>query len=100
MYNTNMAGGTIKTPTKESYAREHDYQAAILQHSHDFDALLDSVPEEQVQVRETTRGMFYTKSDKLLDPEKLQKLKQENPSLFGQVSGYYSDYIKKVLGLD
>ena len=95
-----MAEEIIKTPTREAYVNEHAYQSAILQHSHDFDALLDSVPEEQSQVRETIRGLFYTRPDRLLDPEKLQKLKEESTSLFEEVSSYYLDYLKKMSGLD
>lgn len=95
-----MAEETTRTPTKEAYANEYAYQSAILQHSHDFDALLDSVSEEQTQVRETIRGMFYTRPDRLLDPEKLQKLKEADPSLFEEVSSYYLDYLKKAAGLD
>jgi hypothetical protein len=87
-----------KTP--EEYAREYKYAQAMLHHSEDFDALVASVPEDQAPVREAMRGLYHVQPDKLLDPDKLSKLKKENPALFGQVSTYYGDFLKKMLGLE
>lgn len=95
-----MTEENTKGVSRETYAIEYDYQAAMLRYSNDYNALLDSVPKDQEQIRETMEEMFYPKPDKLLNPEKLQELKTENPVLFGKVHLIYMNYLKKRLGLE
>lgn len=89
-----------RVPTIEDHIKEHAYHTAMLQHSHDFGAFISSIPEEHSQIRETVERMFSTKPDKLLDPEKMQELKQKDLALFGEVSTHYTNYLEKSLGLD
>jgi len=46
------------------------------------------------------RGLWNTEPDKLLNSEKLVKLKEENEPLFKEVSTYYMEYLKGALGID
>ena len=87
-------------PSQETYKREALYMEARQRQSEDFDRLLSSVPEEKEDVIETIRGMANTEPDKLLSPEKLRKLKEDNETLFREVSAYYMNFLKEALGID
>lgn len=85
---------------KSVYEREAKYMEAMIRHSQDFDKLLATVPEDQAGVREIMKLLYYVEPDKLLDPEKMVKLKEKNPVLFGQVSSYYGNYLIRCVGFD
>ncbi|QQG40548.1 MAG: hypothetical protein HYV37_03195 [Candidatus Levyibacteriota bacterium] len=57
-------------PGQQDYKREYEYHHDMLDHSREFDKLVDSVPEDNTKTREAIRGMFYSRPDKLIDPVK------------------------------
>ncbi len=87
-------------PTQEVYAREARYMESMQRHSADFDRMVEFVPEEKQDIRETVKGLYHVEPDKLLDPEKLERLKIDNKPLFDQVVGYYVGFLRTELGLE
>lgn len=87
-------------PTPQDYAREAKYQESLLKHSQDFDRLVQTVPEDREDLRGAMESLYHVEPDKLLDPEKLKKMKQDNEPMFREVSTYYMNFLKNVLGLD
>lgn len=85
-------------PTPEVYAREAKYMESLQRHSADFDKLLNLVPEDRKDVREALTGVYNVEPDRLLNPNKLEKLKQENEPLFKEVSTYYKNFLEEMLG--
>ncbi|MEK7155031.1 MAG: hypothetical protein AAB697_02800 [Patescibacteria group bacterium] len=90
----------VKQPTPEAYAREAEYMKALKRHSDDFDRMVEFVPEKKQEVRDAMRSLYYAEPDKLLDPEKLERLKVGNEPLFDKVVGYYVGFLKTELGLE
>ena len=46
------------------------------------------------------KDLWNPEPDKLLNPDKLAKLKRENEPLFREVSTHYMEYLKDALGID
>lgn len=90
----------VKQPTPEAYAREAKYMKALKSHSDDFDRMVEFVPEERQEVKNAMRSLYHTEPDKLLDPDKLEKLKVENKPLFDSIVGYYVGFLRTELGLE
>jgi len=66
----------------------------------DFSELLSTIPEERrEELTGVLRGVYDSSEKQILDPQKLQKLKERNPSLHSEVTNYYSDFLKKKLGV-
>ncbi len=96
-----MTGDENKSTIPSSVIEhEHKYMQVLQRHSEAFDQLVATVPEENQRLRQILQGLYHTEPDKLLDPEKLAKLKRDNGQLFQEVSHYYNDYLKKLLGLE
>ena len=90
---------TIKIP-KEAFEHELKYMQAVTRHVQDFDRLLHFVPETQTGVREAIQSCYYTEPDRLLDSEKLEKLKDENKQMWEKVVGFYTGFLNKELGFE
>lgn len=94
-----MADEIRPTIPANIYERESRYMQAMGRHSQDFDRLVASVPEDKPHIIKTMRELYHVEPDKLLNPEKLAKLKRENEPLFREVSVYYGDFLKEMVGL-
>ncbi len=90
----------LTPPTKEDYRRAYDELEAMVVHDKSFNVLLGSVPEDRPEIREAIRGLWYHKPDKLLNPEKMAKLKTENPDLYKEVDDYYLRYLEGKLSIE
>lgn len=90
----------IKTPTSEVYAKEAKYMESQLRHSADFNRLIEFVPEAKDDVRTAMISCYHVEPDRLLDSEKLQKLKDENKSLWEAVVGFYRGFLDNELGFN
>ena len=88
----------LQAPTPEIYAREARYMEAMSRHSSDFDKLLESVPESRSDLKEALQGVYNVEPDRLLDREKLAKLKEQNRALFDEVSMYYKNFLEEMIG--
>ena len=95
-----MANETKPTILTNIYEREFRYMQTMERHSREFDLLIASVPEDKPQVANTMRELYHVEPDKLLDPEKIGRLKRENEPMFREVSLYYSSYLRKLLQLE
>lgn len=62
-----------------------------------FQGLLASISPEKTAVKEAMQSLYSSRSDRLLDPEKLEKLRRQNESLWKEVMLYYEEYQKKEL---
>lgn len=89
----------VKTPTPEVYANEAKYMESLRRHSDDFDKLLATIPEDRGDLVVALKGVYNVEPDRLLDRDKLARLKEQNESLFKEVSTYYRGFLEEVLGI-
>lgn len=87
-----------QTPSPEAYAREAKYMEFMVRHSQDFDELIDFVPADRQDLRDTLQSVYSVEPDRLLSREKLSKLKEENKPLFDEVSTVYKSFLDIKLG--
>ncbi len=90
----------IKTPTPEVYAREALYMELLARHSKDFDKLFALVPDDRPDLKKTFQAAYNVEPDRLLSREKLAKLKEENKSVFDEVSAIYKNFLEDQLGFN
>ena len=87
-------------PTQEVYANEAKYMEAMQRHSKDFDKLVESVPEDRMDIRDAMQSVYNIEPDRLLDRDKLAKLKEQSEPLFKDVSTFYKNFLEEMLGLN
>jgi len=81
---------------KSDYEAEVGYMASVQRHSEAFDHFVQSVPEDELEIKAALKNLYHVEPGKLLDPEKLEKLKKENRKLFDEINKYYGDFLKKM----
>lgn len=86
-------------PPKEVYAKEALYMESLSDHSKAFSKLLDTLPEGRNDLKQTFIGLWNTKPDRLLNSDKLAKLKEDDTPLFFEVSSIYKTFLEEQLGL-
>lgn len=90
----------VKTIPKEAYEAEAKYMEAQLRHSADFNRLIEFVPETKDDIRTAMINCYHVEPDRLLDSEKLKKLKDEDKSLWEAVVGFYRGFLDNELGFN
>lgn len=89
--------GENKIPS-EVYLNELKYMNAVARHVQDFDRFLNSVPQNEIDIRRAVQDCYYAEPDQLLSREKLQRLRESNPPVWKQVSSFYREFLDKELG--
>lgn len=84
----------------EAHRQRYEYLKAMVEHDNAFDALVASVPEEQQEIIDTLQKLRSPRPNSLLDPEKVERLKEEHGDVFTQVETYCMGYLKEHLGLE
>ena len=84
-------------PAPSDFARELKYQKAMREHLKNFDTLLAAIPKNRPDIKGAIQLVYSVSPDTILDREKLQKLKGENEPLFREVTGFYMNFLEKVL---
>ncbi len=89
------------TDPVEATPEEHKVELYRLlqetRHNESFDALIKSVPPEEDAVIQAMRAAHSLNLKRLLDPEKLDKLRARDKALWDKVTAHYKAYLEKIL---
>lgn len=88
----------LQQPTKETYLGEFKHLQREGQRTADLHAFMGTFPEDRSdELTGALRGV-YSQGNQMFDPEKMQRLAQENPDLHKELIGRYTGFLENKLG--
>ena len=83
----------------EVYAKEFYYQKALRQQLMHINELVEKFPEDNTDVKETLQSLTSSNPIRILDPDKLKRLKKEKLEIYEQIAPVYMEFLKEKAGL-